>query len=92
MEKIKSLSLEESGTETINSNPEYDYEIACLYAYMKQADSAFVYLDRAYPLVLNMPEYFFTMPDFNNIKEDPRWDSYLKRMGDDIGYDFLSNR
>lgn len=92
MEEIKALTLEESGTEIIDSNPEYDYEIACLYAFMKQKDSAFVYLDRAYEHVLNMPEYFFTMPDFNNIKEDPRWKSYLNRMGEDMQYDFLSNR
>ncbi|MBT8294357.1 MAG: hypothetical protein KJN70_13875 [Eudoraea sp.] len=92
LEEIKNMTFKDVATETIDSNPEHDYEIACIYAYMKKADSAFVYLDRAYEHVLNMPEYFFTMPDFNNLKEDPRWDAYLKRMGEDMQYDFLTNR
>ncbi len=92
MKKIKTVTFEDVETGTINSNPEYYYELACLYAYMKQADSAFIYLDRAYEHVLNMPEYFFTMPDFNNLKEDPRWEAYLKRMGEDMRYDFLTNQ
>ena len=59
MQQIKTASFEEMGTETINSNPEHNYEIACLHSYMNQADSAFVYLDRAYEHVLNWPDNFF---------------------------------
>lgn len=92
LERIKASTLENVETETIDSNPEYDFEIACLYAYMKQADSAFVYLDRAYNHVLNWPDFLFSMPDFNNLKEDPRWEAYLRRMGEDMQYDFLTHR
>ena len=91
MQQIKTASFEEMGTETINSNPEHNYEIACLYSYMNQADSAFVYLDRAYEHVLNWPDNFFTMPDFNKIKDDPRWEAYLNKMGVDMKYDFLTD-
>ena len=92
LEEIKTMTFKDAGTETIDSDPEHDYEIACLYAYMKQGDSAFVYLDRAYEHVLNWPEGFFSMPDFNNLKEDPRWEAYLRRMGQDMQYDFLTHR
>ncbi len=91
LEEIKAMTFEETGSENIDSNPEHDYEIARLYAHMKERDSAFIYLDKAYEHVLNWPQFLFTTPDFKNIKEDPRWEAYLNRMGKDFEYDFLNH-
>ena len=72
----------------IDSEPEHHYEIACLYAYMEDLDNAFTYLDESYDYVVIAPDRFFTTPEFKNLKEDPRWEEYLTRLGNEFNYNF----
>lgn len=93
LEQIKTYPHDDNGDMSLDSEAEHNFEIACLYAYMGNADEAFAYLDNAFEHVLIWPEWLFTMPEFNNLHDDPRWELYVQRLGKEYNYDFLaSNR
>ncbi len=89
LEEIKEYPKDESWQMFIASEAEHLFEIACLYAYMNKADEAFEYLDKAFEHVLIWPEWLFTMPELNNLHDDPRWEQYVQRLGQEYDYDFL---
>ena len=33
-------------------------------------------------------ENFFTVPEFKNLYDDPRWDELLDKIGEEFNYDF----
>ena len=91
MDQIKAFPDDQNRDMYLDSEAEHYFEIACLYAYMNNADDAFVYLDKAYAHVLIWPEWLFTMPEFNNLHEDPRWEQYVNRLGKEYDYNFLGD-
>ena len=91
LEQIKKYPIDENSVIFIYSEAELNFEIACLYAYMDNTDDAFYYLDRSFEHVLIWPEWLFTMPEFNNLHGDHRWEHYVSRLGKEYNYDFLAN-
>ena len=67
---------------------EWNYNMACFHAVNGFIDEAFEYLDGAFGEVCDYPELFFMDPDLKPLYDDPRWDAYLDRMGDEFEYDF----
>ncbi len=89
LEEIKASPQDVNWQMALDSEAEHHFEIACLYAYMDNADEAFVHLDKAFEHVLIWPEWLFTMPELNNLHTDPRWEEYVDRLGIEYDYDFL---
>lgn len=89
LDTIKAYPETDNGEEYLDSDAEYFFEIACLSAYMNDKDQAFKYLDLAYQHVVIWPEWLFTMPEFNHLQDDPRWEQYVKRLGKAYDYNFL---
>jgi tetratricopeptide (TPR) repeat protein len=57
-----------------------NYEIANVYAYRKQNDKAFEWLDRAYNLHDGSLIHIKVDPLLRNLHHDPRWPQFLKKM------------
>jgi hypothetical protein len=55
-------------------------EIARIYALRGERDSAFKWLDRSYELRDSTAADIKGDPDFNNIKTDPRYAAFLRKM------------
>ncbi len=91
LETIIAYPKDENRDEYLDSDAEHYFEVACLYAYMGKKDMAFSYLDLAFEHIVIWPEWLFTMPEFNNLHDDPRWEQYVKRLGKVYNYDFLES-
>lgn len=57
------------------------YQVAVIYAYRDEADAAYDWLDRAYQERDSGMILLLADPFFANIREDPRWNALLARMG-----------
>ena len=55
-------------------------EIARIYALRGKRDSAFKWLDRSYELRDSTADGIKGDPDFNNLKTDPRYAAFLRKM------------
>lgn len=57
------------------------YSIAAIYAKLENKDEAFAWLEKAYEeRVSNMGDLLFD-PDFDNLRDEPRFDDLLRRIG-----------
>jgi len=73
----------------IDTKAEHHYELASLYAYMGDNNEAFAHLYQAFDHILILQDRLFTNPDFNELKNDDRWEGLLIRLGAEMGYDFM---
>ncbi len=89
LELIKAYPEDENRDEYLDTDAEHYFEVACLSAYMGDKDGAFANLDMAFQHVVIWPEWLFTMPEFNNLHDDPRWEQYVVRLGAAYNYNFL---
>ena len=89
LEHIKNDPDNEDLQMVLDTEAELNFEIACLYAFMEDTDNAFAYLDKSFEHVLIWPERLFTTPEFNNLRGDPRWETFLIRLGVVFNYEFL---
>lgn len=66
----------------------FDFEVATIYAHIGENDKAFYHLYKSYNDLLIVLENFFTVPEFKNLYDDPRWDELLDKIGEEFNYDF----
>ncbi len=64
------------------------FQLAVAYAHRHDKDRAFDYLGKAEDYVKINLEFFFTVPEFRNLYDDPRWDGYIDRLSKEFNYDF----
>ena len=76
--------------EVVSTPEQHYYELAIIYAYMRDADNAFVCLDKAYDHIRHFTDWIFCQPEFINIQSDPRWDELIDRLNDEFNYNFHS--
>ena len=67
---------------------EHNTYLAALYAHRKDHDKAFGHLNSAFGDVITYTEWFFIIPEFKNLYDDPRWDAYIDRLSEEFNYDF----
>jgi hypothetical protein len=59
---------------------DHAFWIASVFAYLRQEDRAFEWLDRAYRQKEPVIEYIKSTSDFNNLRGDPRYKALLDKM------------
>ena len=70
------------------SDFEFEFDLAWVHAARDEHDKAFDLLDKGYDDVRAYLEWLFSLPEFENLHDDPRWDAFLDRLGKDCNYDF----
>ena len=65
-----------------------DFYLSMVYAFREENDLAFEHLDRAEAYIKVHLEWFFTIPWYKNLYDDPRWDAYIDRLSEEFNYDF----
>ncbi len=65
-----------------------DFYLSIVYAYLGENDLAFEYMDRSKDYIKVYLEFFFTVPEYKNLYEDPRWDEFIDRLSEEFNYDF----
>ena len=73
-------------------SPDYFYPkefiLAELYALRGDKDQAFEYLERSYDDLIPILDSLFSSHAFKVLYDDPRWDEFLDKIGEDFNYDF----
>jgi tetratricopeptide (TPR) repeat protein len=62
--------------------------LAVVHAHRQENDLAFEYLYKAKAYIKIQLEDFFTIPEFKNLYDDPRWDSFIDNLSQEFNYDF----
>jgi len=65
-----------------------DFYLSMVYAFRGENDLAFEHLDRSEDYIKVYLEFFFTVPEFKNLYDDPRWDSFIDNLSQEFNYDF----
>ncbi len=88
---VKAKSMLNSLKELPNDedyNLNTDFYLSMVYAYIGDNDLAFEHMDRSEDYIKVYLEFFFTVPEFKNLYEDPRWDAFIDRLSEEFNYDF----
>lgn len=76
----KALEIDKRLVSLLPEDSVCHYNLACSYALLNQPDKAFSELEMAVLLGYNNVEHLMKDPDFNNIRQDPRFQELVKKL------------